>query len=798
MSYRLLLICIATMSTPTACSSTRGLPPDGSGDRSEALDAVQRNPSETRGTEIRSLCDGNRSGTADCESGTAEDRFRSPHLDTFEIDHVSSDLSLDLVQVCQLVHCGSLGQECGLVQDDCHRTVDCGKCPQGQNCLNGVCVSGMCVPTVTAYLSGLTTDIEVGDSDLFLLMGTSVRTLRALDGPTPMWSATAALPPWPRASVFHNAALFVLSTGRSPVECGDVGQCARLHIFDTSNDAKLLLLGESQWPTPGTKDGFLNDRLILNGPAAYIMQWGQALYVVDVSDPSNPKMLLGDVSPPGTGFATDMVLDSGHLLVADANDGIVVHDVASPLAPVLKGNIPSPTGQAVTRMVATGSSILMVDTHGTGVFVDVAEPLAPTIVAEMQIHDGPSCQISDVSTAGTSVYISGCCLGFEPPGYVKQIAVLQPDSPEVVSFLTLDYCPLLGLGTESLLVSSQVGQVTAFDLSSPTDPLPLWTTQFIGSVWDLAVDGIFAYAAAASQGLLVFDISDPAAPIPVATVKTAGSADRVAFKNASALVTSKDTKQPEQAEYYLSAFDVSEAASPGKLWEQLLPGNVRHLHAFQESIILMNQEANGADWRFMRAHLGDSELPLQEFGPLFARNPTGMDSAGFSLVVAWSGDAAWPGTPEHGFTLLKANADGSLNLVSEYSSTGLPSVPGIVVAGNRVYLAGAGENMGGGKGNELHIVDISSPETPFLQNVVPVGYSSISVHEDLVFLSDKENGGFAIFDMAEAASPETFLDTELFFDSLRLHVESGYAFLTGGPLAVLDVRGCWGGGLDTR
>lgn len=694
--------------------------------------------------------------------------------------------------LCDPVYCGSLGQECGMVQDECGNDTHCGPCAADVKCKDGICIPESCDAAVSGLLVGATSDVEIGAGSAFVVMGTSIRLLEFDKSQPPTWHVGVELPPWPRQVLFSAGKLYVLSAGRSAADCGPMSQCFRLHIFALLDNQTLELLGEAQWHAPVSQDGYLTERVLLNGTSVYIMYWGRGPYVVDVSDPASPVLLPESSPVPGTGTGTDMVLGSAHLFLADAYDGVQVFDVSAPLEPVQVGTIASPTGKSLTRMSVVNSLAFLVDSQGTASVVDVANPLLPELLAQVQIHDDPLCQVSDLHVAGQIGLVAGCCPGPSSPGYVKLLAIESLEFPSLMSELSFDSCPTLAIGQGPLVVSQSLGNVAAFDVGSPENPSELWETRFVGSVRNIAIDGTVAYAAS-DRGLEILDLSSPAYPLPLATSSTIGSGRHVLAKDETVWIMSVDGAQTQHPTSYLTAFDVSEPSSPNKNWEQLLPGNTRYLFLQHDNVMFMNQELSDSDWRFVRLSESDLGPAFQATGLAFPHNPTAVDSNGSLLVVAWSGEAAWPGKAEHGFSVFETDANGSVSPVTEYIQAGLPSVPGIALTGNRVYLAGAGATIGGGNGDELHIVNISTPGEPVVETVFHIGYSNISVHGNRAYLSDKGHAGFAVLDIAAPSAVQLLLQRELFFDSTFMCVRSGYAFLSAPALGVVDVRGCWGG-----
>ena len=71
--------------------------------------------------------------------------------------------------------CGTPGMECGVRDSGCGQTVDCGDCPQGEECKEGVCSDGVCTAKlVSGTERGRTVDVAVEGDVAALAMGSGV------------------------------------------------------------------------------------------------------------------------------------------------------------------------------------------------------------------------------------------------------------------------------------------------------------------------------------------------------------------------------------------------------------------------------------------------------------------------------------------------------------------------------------------------------------------------------------------------------------------------------------------------
>ncbi len=82
-----------------------------------------------------------------------------------------------------------------------------------------------------------------------------------------------------------------------------------------------------------------------------------------------------------------------------------------------------------------------------------------------------------------------------------------------------------------------------FDISNPTNPLPMGTAATIEDATGVAVEGDYAYVADGTAGLQVIDISDPANPARIGGCIVAGTAFNVLIKGHYAIMTALNKLQ---------------------------------------------------------------------------------------------------------------------------------------------------------------------------------------------------------------------------------------------------------------
>ena len=240
---------------------------------------------------------------------------------------------------------------------------------------------------------------------------------------------------------------------------------------------------------------------VVAGDYAYATDWGDSLWVVDISDPAAPVI----VGTCAVGAPTGSVaVAGGYAYLLDWANQLQVIDVSTPTAPVVVGSCAVGSGG-----LSVDGDFAYVANGGSGsnlAVVDVSSPTAPVLVGSCETVEG-----SAVAAAGGYAYV----VGYMSP--LQVIDVSTPTAPVVVgSCLPPD-------GT-TVTVSGLFAYVGGFDglavvdVGSPTAPVVAGSHYHEGGYGDIEVAGDFAYVACGSDtfdqgsGLKVLDVGTPAAP----------------------------------------------------------------------------------------------------------------------------------------------------------------------------------------------------------------------------------------------------------------------------------------------
>lgn len=275
-------------------------------------------------------------------------------------------------------------------------------------------------------------------------------------------SATVAV----QVSTFTPGALSFLSIPGFPngVDVGGdlafvASGSAGLYVVDVSNLAQPRILGSLE------TGGNANDVRMV-GDRAYVADGTNGLLIVDVSDPGAPA-LLGRADTPGV--ATDIALRDDFAYVADGNAGLAVIDVSVPTAPVLRGQVDT-SGNARGVDVGDGGLVVVADDGGGVVVIDATNPAAPSILGRTHTR-GYYSSAADVRVRGNLAYVADAA-GFTMGG-LKVVDLRVPRTPVVVG-RTTDSFALDGIAVEDGFVLASdyffYNGVPIFNVGDPQTP----------------------------------------------------------------------------------------------------------------------------------------------------------------------------------------------------------------------------------------------------------------------------------------------------------------------------------------
>jgi hypothetical protein len=279
-------------------------------------------------------------------------------------------------------------------------------------------------------------------------------------------------------------------------------------------------------------------------------------------------------------------------------------------------------------------------------------------------------------------------------------------------------------GNYAYVVTNQL--LVVLDISNPADPVRVGAHEIAGLRGrDVAVDGDYAYLAAADAGLRVVDISDPTRPVEVGFDESPGDAFGITVAGGYAYVVDITDR--------LRIFDVSDPAHP-------TPRGVFRPSLSDRSQSVAVTSAPGKTYAYAgyRYHLyvvdvTDPDSP-SELGNYATR----------ATDVAADGSLAYVTAGDDGLLVIDASEPLTPTLVDTLDTPG--SAMEVVLAGNQAYVA---DGTGG-----LRVIDIADPGNLAEDGSLPTPDSAMDVallgEQALVACGER---GLRVINVSAPASP---------------------------------------------
>lgn len=453
-----------------------------------------------------------------------------------------------------------------------------------------------------AYIDTAWTNHAVAHgSSLFLTFGGSVVTFDLNQAGVPYISAELSRPGWEIYAVAITGDRLVIVDAYLP----DHGWETSLRVIDLTDPHHLVELGTHPLSEPSLK-------IAASGSHVFLARYGGGLSVFDISDHSNPveQGFLATLEVRLMDAADDFVY------LTDNQDLLHVIDVSDPSQPRVVGRL---TTEQITRKIVEYDGFLY--TLGGGLrVIDVSDPSNPTLVSHLDVTG------SDLDIMGHTAFV-----GKAPEGLLT-FDVSDPSNPRQLGSLgTTSVIRTLAVG-DDLAWGHGDGRVTAIDVSDPSEPREIgWVkTSFRASrivvanrlaffagyaqeaggltpalriidvrdpvrcreigatnttqpIQDLAaVDG-YAYLAAGPAGLRVIDVTEPQNPWEVGFLETGGTIQRVRASATTVFIGDQEGR--------LLAVDVSNPSQPRALAVLQMGETVGHLEIAGSFLYLTQRHA---------------------------------------------------------------------------------------------------------------------------------------------------------------------------------------------------------------
>ncbi len=188
-----------------------------------------------------------------------------------------------------------------------------------------------------------------------------------------------------------------------------------------------------------------------------------------------------------------------NILFAGVGNWFIVYDVSDPANPVELFSQDTLVGGSVRDIVLSGDLALIPASAGL-VILDVSSPVAPTLIGKENSESA-----GNVAVAGTTAYVTWGLHGF------RTVDVSDPTHPAVLGSTQDVFWPqsVAVVGDHAVTVSF-LGDLQVVDVSDPATPSMVSTLKV--SANGLAVAAVGSLVLVPADGLVVVDVGDPLAP----------------------------------------------------------------------------------------------------------------------------------------------------------------------------------------------------------------------------------------------------------------------------------------------
>ncbi|UCG31125.1 MAG: T9SS type A sorting domain-containing protein [candidate division WOR-3 bacterium] len=520
-------------------------------------------------------------------------------------------------------------------------------------------------------------------------------------------------------------------------------QSAGIELWDVSNPLAPDRLGSCM--TPPHSLG-----VTAFGTYAYIANGDSGLYIMNISDPTNPYEI--GHHPAFFVVDIDIAWPYVYLLQSDGDiGGLRVINVSDPTNPQEVAWCHIPGGAVHMQIVDT---LIYVASYFMDLTViSVANPLNPSIIGSCYIlstglgydvdvkgdyaylaDDAGGLRVIDISNASNPVEI-GYYINPEHAwaievlgsyAYVVDnrvglwvIEISDPANPQGVRCDTLpDYAMKVAISDTFAYLANNHGGLRIIDISGLYAPAEIEDYSSPGYAYGVAVTDTLAYVADHWSGLRIINVTDPANPFEVGSYDTPGEARNVIIMGIYAYVADWTCG--------LRIIDISNPSSCYEIGSYDTPGSACNL-AINDTIVFIADRDAG----LRIINTSDPSYPV-EIGV--------YDTPGIVLDVAVSDSYAYLTDWYYGMKIINVSDPSNPYQVGYYSPQDYYAY-GATLSGYHVYLTGARsftDDWG------LNIIDVSDPTNPaqvghYFNPSIAYPYD-VTISNGYIYVTARESG----------------------------------------------------------
>ena len=250
--------------------------------------------------------------------------------------------------------------------------------------------------------------------------------------------------------------------------------------------------------------------MVLSGSRAFLLAPEKGVLILDVSDPSNPK-LQGRYEQVHSS-SWDFAVNGAYLYVADQLNSMIIVDISEPHNPVQVGRYEPIhiTGIAIAAEHAYVAAWDKVEV------LDLANPKNPRRLGAL--HTGA--YASDIDVSGNYAYLA-YIYGRLTVGHFRIIDIQDPTHPQTVATFGQDVSHLnfheIAVARNRAFLAAVGSEYSVtihiFDITDPKHPRLLEILNFPAQIWELLTHEDKLFIAAGEEGLFTYDLTLPSISI---------------------------------------------------------------------------------------------------------------------------------------------------------------------------------------------------------------------------------------------------------------------------------------------